>query len=179
MLNFAMWQNPKVAISPKQMKIMIDLQIQLTNSNQFFDRAQLKVLYKDLHDLVEKRQIASSDMPLVAKFAKTYKVNWQDLIMLLGTQLNDPLDVLIAYKPSKYIKEIAKRFLIPIVDLSDDATWNRLEDAAYDGRGVKFIKGRIDLAHSGIQKTMAIVARDEESGELVLSEVAISSEETA
>ncbi len=179
MLNFAMWQNPKVAISPKQLRVMCDLQVQLTNSNQFYDRLQLKVLYKDLHDLVEQKQIASADMPLVAKFAKTYKVNWQDLVMLLGTQLNDPLDVLIAYKPSKYIKEIAKRFCIPIVDLADDATWNRLEDAAYDGRSVKFIKGRIDIAHSGVQNTMTVVAKDENSGELVLSEVAISPEETA
>ncbi len=172
LLNFALWQNPRKPVSPRQLRVMCDVQLQLTKSKNYFDRAQLKVLYKDIQDLVDKGEIASADSPLIAKFAKNYKVNWQDLIMLLGPQLNNPVDVFLAYYPTKYMKEFVKKFNIPMLDLSDDLIWNRLENAVYDGRTVKFIKDQVALLD--LPKTATIIERDEEADKLVLTNVALA-----
>lgn len=115
MIDYLIAHTPYCAIPLEDQKLFLDLQTQLQNSNKYQNRRfnlpkQLTLNFLKLPVEQEKSMLS---------FCQKNKINWMQLVITLGMDLNHPVDVVFSYTLPRYFNAFLRKCDIPVIDLNN------------------------------------------------------------
>ena len=100
--------------------VLLTFSVMLTRTKRYAKRDILRRSNISFNTWAEAKKLTPEEKESLRKFFINAKIPFGDLRSILGDNLNSPVDLVISYSPTKYVKAFLETCDIPLVDLSTD-----------------------------------------------------------